>query len=824
MNPTWMATMLLGLTAAFAWSANRRWQLLKVGKPEGRLDQIGERLKGTYEYAFRQKKMHYYRAAGLAHQLIFVGFLVLLLRSLMLWGRGFDPAFNLWILGPKPVHLFGAALPLGEIYEFLKDVTASMVIAGALVFIYFRAIKQEARMTLSGEGLLILGIILVMMLADMVYDGATIVLHHKYAALQCAADEALCGRVQALVAPFGGAPAEAAELHWHAFPNPAGSLAAVILDGAGPENLVVLATIGFWTHATLVMVFLNLLPHSKHFHIITAIPNVFTRALGARGRLPLVAPTADAIGEMVMKSAEEPETAPAVGVARIEDFTWKAILDFYTCTECGRCSDNCPAHKTGKILSPKQLTLDLRDHLYGREDEFVNRPGGPKGLSADDAHGHAHADGHGDDHGHGDGHGDEAAHAHANGSADHGHGHDGHEHGDGHDDHDHGGHHEPVYPDNPIPIPEVATKPVDLVPNVIHPDVLWACTTCRACEEQCPVMISYVDKIVSLRRNLVMVKGEFPAELGGPFQAMEVNGNPWNLSRLDRGNWAEGLGIPTMAEHPDAPVLYWVGCAASYDDRAKKVARSTARLMKAAGVDFAILGQEETCTGDPARRAGNEYLFAQLAEQNAATLNGYKDKGGIKQIITTCPHCFNTLANEYPDFGAKFEVVHHTDFLLGLVAEKKLIPRKKVEGKVVFHDSCYLGRYNDIYEQPRDILRAIPGVELVEAEGWNREKGLCCGAGGAQMWMEEQNKDRMNVKRTLQLLKTEATTITTGCPFCQTMITDGLKDQSMEDKVRQLDVVELLEESCALDQRVGVRAAMPQDPPRAAPSAGHAEA
>jgi Fe-S oxidoreductase len=365
----------------------------------------------------------------------------------------------------------------------------------------------------------------------------------------------------------------------------------------------------------------------------------------------------------------------------------------------------------------------------------------------------------------------------------------------------------------------VQTHPVDLVANVIHPDVLWACTTCRACEEQCPVMISYVDKIVSMRRNLVLVKGEFPAELNGPFQAMEVNGNPWNLARLDRGNWAEGLGIPTMAEMPDAPVLYWVGCAASYDDRAKKIARSTAKLMKAAGVEFAILGQEETCTGDPARRAGNEYLFAMLAEQNAATLNGYKEQGGIRQIVTTCPHCFNTLKNEYPDFGAKFEVVHHTDFLLGLVAEKKLVPRKRVEGKVVFHDSCYLGRYNDVYESPRDILKSIPGLQLVEAEGWNRKQGLCCGAGGAQMWMEEQNKDRMNVKRTLQLLQTEATTITTGCPFCQTMITDGLKAVSREEEIRQLDVVELLEESCALDKPFGVRAAMPQDPPRAAPAA-----
>ncbi len=800
MNPTWMLTMLVALSAAFAWSANRRWQLLKVGRSENRIDNLVERLKGTYIYAFAQKKMGYYPLAGLAHKLIFTGFFVLLLRSLMLWGRGFDPAFNLWIFGPQGVELpLVGVLPLGAIYEFAKDFFGAGVVLGALVFIGYR-IKGERRMTLSGEGLLILGIIVVMMTADMVYDGASLVLWHRWAGPACAGGDAeLCHSITKIVAHFGGPPGDEV-LAWHFFPNPAGSLFATILDGAGAQNLVILANLGFWMHASLVLIFANLLPHSKHFHIITAIPNVFTRDLTPRGRLPLMAASSEQIGEMVMKAVEEPETAAPVGISRIEHFTWKAILDFYTCTECGRCSDNCPAHKSGKMLSPKQLTLDLRDHLYGREKEFLDRPGGPKGA-VDDGHGHAAHD----------------THVHAEAE----HSHDDHAHG--HDDH---GHHEPVFPENPIPIAEIHSTPIDLVSNVIHPDVLWACTTCRACEEQCPVMISYVDKIIEMRRNLVLVKGEIPNELQGPFAGMEVNGNPWNLARLDRGNWAEGLGIPTMAEMPDAPVLYWVGCAASYDDRAKKIARSTAKLMKAAGVEFAILGQEETCTGDPARRAGNEYLFAMLAETNSATLNGYKEQGGIKQIITTCPHCFNSLANEYPDFGAKFEVVHHTDFLLGLVAEKKLIPRKRVEGKVVFHDSCYLGRYNDIYEQPRNILKSIPGLELVEAEGWNRQKGLCCGAGGGQMFMEEQNKDRVNVKRTLQLLQTEAKTIATGCPFCQTMITDGLKAVSKDDEIRQMDVVELLEESCALDKPFGVRAAMPQDPPRAAPAAreGVAEA
>jgi Fe-S oxidoreductase len=341
------------------------------------------------------------------------------------------------------------------------------------------------------------------------------------------------------------------------------------------------------------------------------------------------------------------------------------------------------------------------------------------------------------------------------------------------------------------------------VPAVIHPDVLWACTTCRACEEQCPVSISYVDKIVQMRRNLVVIKGEFPKELAKPFEGMEVNGNPWNLSRMDRAAWAEGLELSTFAEKPTTPVLFWVGCAASYDDRAKKIARTTARLLKAAGVDFAILAEEESCTGDPARRAGNEYLFTMLAEANIQTLNGYKEQGGVRTIVTTCPHCFNTLKNEYPDFGAKFEVVHHSEYLLGLLSEKKLVPKQAVRAKVAYHDSCYLGRYNDVYEPPREILKRIEGLELVEVPYWNKNKGLCCGAGGAQMWMEEQNKDRVNVKRTLQLIDTGAQALATACPFCMTMVKDGLKSQVKEEEIRSLDVVEMLAEACGIGESSG---------------------
>jgi Fe-S oxidoreductase len=752
MGPTAMLTLIFAAFAMFAWSASRRWQLLQIGRPASRLDHIAARLRGTWRYAFRQEKMDYYNPAGWAHKLIFTGFVVLLLNTIMLWGRGFYAPFDLFVLSPDK--------PLGAVYDFAKDCTASGVVVGTLVFFYYRIVAKPKRMALTGEGLLIIGIIFTMMIADMVYSGASLVLASQKQGLCEAATRVAtakeCASIGAIVAPFG---TEHFDGTWSPWPAPAGSLFAVLLHGMSPGALIVLAHAGFWTHSSLVLLFLNLLPHSKHFHVITAIPNVFTRSLKPAGRLEPMAENAEKLMETVGAAAEaaDPLALP-VGIARIEHFTWKSILDFYTCTECGRCSDNCPAHNTGKILSPKHLTLALRDHLYSREEEIVHR----------EKNGAAKKDGETKE-------------------------------GEKKDE---------------------GLKPVNLVADVIHPDVLWACTSCRACEEQCPVLISYVDKIVDMRRNLVMVKGEFPHELAKPFNGMEANGNPWNLSRMDRSAWSDGLGVPTMSEKPTAPVLFWVGCAASYDDRAKKIARATAKLLKQAGVDFAILGQEENCTGDPARRAGNEFLFAMLAEGNAATLNGYKEQGGAKTVVTTCPHCFNTLKNEYPDFGAKLEVVHHTDYLLGLVAEGKLDPKNPVDGRVVYHDSCYLGRYNGIYDPPREILRRIPGVELVEPEYWTKQRGLCCGAGGAQMFMEEQNQDRVNVKRTLQLLDTGAKTIASACPFCMTMLTDGIKSKSLEDQVKQLDVAELLEKACEV---VEVPASEPVAPP-AEPPAPEAQA
>jgi Fe-S oxidoreductase len=711
MNPYVMTILLVSLIGFFLWSAVRRFGALLAAKSEPRFtlegDALPKRIETTLVYALGQYKMPYYRVAGLAHVAIFFGFVVLGLNTTLLWARGYDADFDFF-------GLLALTNPIGIGYNLLKEAFLLLVLAGCGVFFYYRLVVKSKRMTLGVEGLIILGIICVMMVADMLYTGARMALHAQ--------------------AVGGGVGFNAAE--------PLASIWGMALAGGSLGTLTALEHIGFWSHATLPLIFLNLLPYSKHFHVITSIPNVFTMN-PQQNKLPTIS---DLEGKV---EREEP-----IGFNQITDLSWKDVLDLYTCTECGRCSDNCPAYTTEKKLSPKHVTLALRDHLYACEPLVIY-----KGSAADTPEMHE-----------GEGHRHEMDHA-----------------------------------DPPKDAYFTVDRIVDLIPNVLDPDVVWACTTCRACEEQCPVMISYVDKFVNMRRNLVMMKNEFPAELMKPFNGIETNGNPWNMSQMDRANWAEGLNAPLIGDHPDAEVLYWVGCAASYDDRAKKIARATVQLLQHAGVNFAILGTEETCTGDPARRAGNEFLFQTIAQQNVETLKGYEVEK--KKIVTTCPHCLNTLMNEYPDFGGHYEVVHHSTFLNDLVEKGKLVPKNPHEGGVVFLDSCYLGRYNDVYEAPRKVLAAVPGVKLTEVNYWNKNNGLCCGAGGAQMFMEEQNEKRVNVKRTLQLLDTGAKTIASGCPFCMTMLTDGLKAQEKEDSIKQMDIAEILAKSVGVGVQAGAEAA-----------------
>lgn len=682
MSPIAMTILLVVSFGFFAWTALQRWKLMGVAQAgENRVDRIGERVVATVKYVFGQARMPRYLWSGVAHILVFFGFMVLLINTLILWGRGYDASFDLFV--------FGLDNPLGVAYAFVRDIFTVLVIVGVVIFAYYRATKL-ARLSHGLEGWGILAIIFTMMVSDLAYHGGELV--HR------AGDD---GGIVTAAMPFA-------------------SLFGVVMSGLPTGLMDFLWAGGFWVHAALVLLFLNLLPYGKHFHILTVVPNVFAQNLQGVGRLrPL---------QDIEAKIEREET---IGVQTVEDFSWKAVLDFYTCTECGRCSDHCPATNTGKKLSPKQLAVDIRDHMYAQQSFLLKVP---KRNGAQGEHG---------------------------GGA--------------------------------VGLKE--NEEFQLVDKVIEPEVLWACTTCGACEQECPVFISYVDKIVDMRRNLVMEQGAFPDELQTAFRGLETVGNPYSFPNEERAAWAAGLDVPLRSDKPDAEYLYWVGCAPSFDDRSRKIARAFAELLLEAGVDFAILGPEETCNGDPARRAGNEYLFQMFAQQNIELMNGYD----VKKIITTCPHCFNILKDEYPEFGGNYEVTHHTTLLWELMRAGKLKPTHAVNRTIAYHDSCYIGRYHGLYDPPREILKAIPGLTVVEAAE-SRDRGMCCGAGGAQMWKEDEPGEmKVNHKRTGQLLNVlpnddGAAAVATACPFCKTMLTDGLTDKGHE-AVYQPDVAEVLRAS-----------------------------
>jgi Fe-S oxidoreductase len=415
------------------------------------------------------------------------------------------------------------------------------------------------------------------------------------------------------------------------------------------------------------------------------------------------------------------------GAGKIEHFTWKQLLDVVTCTECGRCQSQCPAWNTGKPLSPKLVIMDLREELFRSAGRVLTK---------------ASANGAGGD----------------SGSA-----------------------------------PAVEAESETLVPRVIDPDVLWSCTTCGACVEECPVDIEHVDAIIDMRRYEVMIESRFPTEAGLMLRNIENRGDPWGLGTSKRLDWTEGLGFDVPVVNgtipEDVEYLFWVGCAGALDERARKTTQSLARLLHKAGVSFAVLGPKESCTGDPARRLGNEYLFQMQAMQNIETLTS----AGVKKVIASCPHCFNSLSNEYPGLGGNFEVLHHSQLLSRLISDGKLTP-EHFEAKVTYHDPCYLGRHNRVYEPPRRVIESVPGVSSVEMHRC-REKGFCCGAGGARMWLEERIGKRVNLERTDEALGTGADVVSTACPFCMIMLDDAVKERQREEEVSVLDISQIIERS-----------------------------
>jgi Fe-S oxidoreductase len=495
------------------------------------------------------------------------------------------------------------------------------------------------------------------------------------------------------------------------------------------------AVIGYWLHVLILLTFLNYLPYSKHIHLLGALPNIFTRNLSDRSMdLP--------------KVNLEDETQ--WGVGKFEQFSWKSLLDTYACTECARCSNYCPAYNTGKNLSPMQLVHDiryemldrvaLREKISGLEGEVAQLETYAKSHGFDDAHPH---------------------------------------------------------PDLSFTRDKLsaAKQQMEDMPRLtggrVQEDTLWACTTCGACQEVCPVFIEHPLKIIQMRQNLVLEQEKVPAELGRAFRNIERQSNPWGIANDKRMDWAEGLEVATIEDNPDPEYILWVGCAGAFDQRIIKQTRAMVKVLDAAGVDYAVLGHQEGCTGDPARRAGNEMLFQMLAEQNVETLKSV----GAKKIVTSCPHCLHTIKQDYPQFGGDFEVVHHTQLMAHLVAEGKLKPETSPVETLTYHDSCYLGRWNKEFDAPRAVIEAVGVPGGYKEMERSRRHGFCCGAGGGRMFMEEHEGQRVNFNRTDEILATEVDAVAVACPFCNIMITDGVKARDADERVTVRDVAELLADS-----------------------------
>ncbi|MBL0311585.1 MAG: (Fe-S)-binding protein [Holophagaceae bacterium] len=659
----------LAMAGLFLWTMRRRLSSLKAGLPDNRFNRPWKRLEGVFTLALAQKHMVRDKYAGFYHILIFWGFCVLSLRSLGLVVEGLFPAFHL-------TETLGA---FGYGYQTTKDVFEVLVLVGVGLATFRRLVAKPWRLKNSWDAWVTLGLIGSLMITDLLADGAYVSINH---------------------------PAWAA---W----SPAGSVVAGWLSDLSPMRHLVLYKSMWWLHLAILYAFANFLPYSKHFHVFTSLFNIYFRELEPQKNLKPMDLEADHFG-----------------INRIQDFTWKQMLDFFTCVECGRCLEHCPTTLTGKPLRPMNYGNDLRDYLKATPLEQMSQD-------------------------------------------------------------------KPVPADRKLiggPVPEGSVWKLseehapwtkEQLNGWISQDTIWACTTCGYCEWACPLEISFVDKIVGMRRYLTLEESDFPTEAQTTFKGMERQGNPWNMAQADRAKWAEGLEVPTVAKNPDAEYLFWVGCAGSYDAAGQKVSKSLVKLLKAADVSFATLGIEESCNCESARRLGNEYLFQSATEANIEILKGH----GVKKIVTNCPHCLNTLKNEYPAFGGNFEVVHGTELVAKLISDKRIKLEQAVNVDLTYHDPCYLSRINGQVEAPRAILNAIPGVKLTEMEK-HGVATMCCGAGGGRFWLEEHLGKRINHERFEQALVTKANTIAVGCPFCNVMLSNATGETGHEG-VATIDVLEL---------------------------------
>ncbi|GAA3728568.1 Fe-S oxidoreductase [Spinactinospora alkalitolerans] len=697
-----MLYLVLGIiTTAFAvvgvvvWAYGIRQMVrtVGVGRPveAARKADFGRRITNTLIETLGHTRMLKWRWIGVAHWFIMVSFPALVFTVAEAHGEVWDPHFHLPIIYDWPI------------YGVFIEVVAAASLVGIIGLTLYRRLRGPKRIGRKSK-----------------FDNS----RHWTAYY---VEAYIIGLLVSIFA-IRGIKVAMGEFPFPVWTTPISHALGAVLPPSEPALALIAAfkLIISWVFFIVIGVVLTM---GVAWHRFTAPINIYFKR-NADGSVAL-GPAKQMLnkdGDPLDFEEADPDEDP-FGVGKVEEFTWKGLLDFTTCTECGRCQSQCPAWNTGKPLSPKKLVMDLRDHAYAKAPYLM------QGLTEESDESHAGTD-----------------------------------------------------------VLALLGKPLvgtEEEGGVIHPDVLWSCTNCGACVEQCPVDIEHVDHILDMRRYQVMIESSFPSEANTLLKNLENKGNPWGMAEDKRLDWVSELDFEVPVVEDKLPegteYLFWVGCAGALEDRAKKTTKAIAELLHMAGVKFAVLGGMEACTGDPARRLGMEFVFQMLAQQNVETLND----AGVTKIVASCPHCFNTLGNEYPQLGGDYDVIHHSQLLAKLVDDGRLTPVQPIDENITYHDPCFLGRHNKVYTPPRDIMAQVPGVTTVEMHR-HKERGFCCGAGGARMWMEERIGKRINTERVDEALTTDPDTVSTACPFCQVMLGDAINEKKSKGEAKEgLEVVDV---------------------------------